>query len=186
MAKVQAARVRVCLPSPSNGARDPRERHCLYPPVCTVGSNNNRLLRFFKTYFCHQSDRHWPDLDDTSAFESWTPGPHVGPIPGPWRSRKIKKNKNPSWTNIKHLLNTWSQLYKPEGRGPRECARGTQGTTGPGCRREARGPPLAARGCRRRRPRGYLRGRLAVGGPPSTVAARVRGAAFWPNLPVKS
>ena len=38
---------------------------------------------FSKTYFRHQSGRHWPDLDDTLGFESWSFGPHFGPIPGP-------------------------------------------------------------------------------------------------------
>ena len=41
-----------------------------------------------KTDFCHQSGRHWPDLDDTLGFESWSPGPHFGPIPGPRGAQK--------------------------------------------------------------------------------------------------
>ena len=53
---------------------------------------------FFKTYFCHQSGRHWPDLDDTSGFESWPPGPHFGPIPGPWGGPKSPEKKR------KHFL----------------------------------------------------------------------------------
>ena len=43
---------------------------------------------FSKTDFCHQSGRHWPDLDDTLGFESWSPGPHFGPIPGPRGAQK--------------------------------------------------------------------------------------------------
>ena len=48
-----------------------------------------------KTAFRHQSGRHWPDLDDTLGFKSWSPGAHFGPIPGPWgpqkNHEKIKK-----------------------------------------------------------------------------------------------
>ena len=71
---------------------------------------------FLKTHFCHQSGRQWPDSDDTSAFESWSPVPHFGAIPGP-RGAKQKRKKaqtlfveNPfCWQPL------WSQLFKPEG-----------------------------------------------------------------------
>ena len=43
---------------------------------------------FPKTYLGHQSNRHWPDLDDTSAFENWSPGAHVGPTRDPWGAQK--------------------------------------------------------------------------------------------------
>ena len=55
-------------------------------------------MRFFKTRCCHQSGRHWPDLDDTLGFESWSPGAHFGPVLGPWGAQtNPEKNPNTVW-----------------------------------------------------------------------------------------
>ena len=70
---------------------------------------------FLKTHFCHQSGRHWPDLEDTSAFKSWSPGPHVGAIPGPWGAQKSLEQIQTLFGQIQKFLKLWSRLYKPEG-----------------------------------------------------------------------
>ena len=49
---------------------------------------------FSKMDFCHQSGRHWPDLDDTSGFASCVLGPHFGPILGP-RGAQKRPEKSP-------------------------------------------------------------------------------------------
>ena len=45
------------------------------------------------TLFGHESGRHWPDLDDTLGFESWSLGPHFGPILGPRGAQKHPEKK---------------------------------------------------------------------------------------------
>ena len=52
-------------------------------------------LVFSETDFCHQSGRHWPDLDDTLGFESYVLGLHVGADSGPPRGRERAQNVAP-------------------------------------------------------------------------------------------
>ena len=61
-------------------------------------------LGFFKTYFYHQSGRHWPDSGDTSAFESRSPGAHFGPLPAPGGPKKSRKNPN-TFLFLNEILN---------------------------------------------------------------------------------
>ena len=86
---------------------------------------------------------HKTDFLDTQPFESWSPGAHLGPIPGPWGAPKNPENKsknsfwgnpcfcNPSGANysnrkVKQIGNPRS---KPSGHGP--------GAAGPRDRRGA-------------------------------------------------
>ena len=53
-------------------------------------------IRFFllnKNVFCHDSGRHWPNLDDTLGFENWSQGPHSGQISAPGGPKNNPKNK---------------------------------------------------------------------------------------------
>ena len=68
---------------------------------------------FPKTHFRHQSGRHWPDSDDTLGFESWSPGAHFGPVPGPWGTQKSPEKIQ----NTFCFFYFWSQLFKPVNTG---------------------------------------------------------------------
>ena len=51
-------------------------------------------MGFSENVFCHESCRHWSDLDDTSAFESFSFGPHFGKVSVPGGAPRPPQSQN--------------------------------------------------------------------------------------------